>query len=74
MYRDQWWSLYRDAVLETDNRKIHERIKAAEEAIEAFLSLGKQLTGEERLALEESRNGLETLKRERGTSQSDWDQ
>jgi hypothetical protein len=74
VYRDQWWTPYRDAVLETDNSKILERIRVAEEAIEAFLSFSQRLTAEERLTLEESRNRLATLKRERAVSQSDWDQ
>jgi hypothetical protein len=65
VYRDQWWTLYRDAVLETDNSKILERIRVAEDAIEAFLSFSPRLTAEERLALEESRNRLATPKRER---------
>ena len=73
MQTQQWWTLYRDAVLETDPAKVEERIRAAEEAIGARSSLSEQLPADEQSALENARDRLRILKNERATSQDlDW--
>lgn len=46
-----WWILYKDAVLETDCPQVEERIRAAEEAIEARPSRNGQLPADEQSAL-----------------------
>jgi hypothetical protein len=67
---ERWWSLYRDAVLETDPAKVEERIREAEEAIGARSSLSGQLPASEQSALEDACNRLQILKTERATSQA----
>jgi hypothetical protein len=60
-----WWKLYRAAVLETDDGKLHERVQAAQEAIATRSSPETRVPTEERLALQESRAALQILKQER---------
>jgi hypothetical protein len=60
-----WWKLYRKAVLETDDDKLHERVQAAQKAIAARSSPDARVATEERLALQESREALQILKQER---------
>jgi hypothetical protein len=52
----RWWTLYRDAVLETDPAKIEERIREPEEAIGARSSLTGQMPASEQSALEDAHN------------------
>lgn len=59
MQTQRWWTLYRDAVWETDPGKVAERIRAAEEAIGARSSLSEQLPASEPPALEDARNRLQ---------------
>ncbi len=67
MYQQEfWWKLYRAAVLETDDGKLHERVQAAQEAIATRSSAESRVPTEERLALQESRSELQILKQERG--------
>ncbi|MFZ0580963.1 MAG: hypothetical protein WAN72_03385 [Candidatus Acidiferrales bacterium] len=66
MYQQEfWWKLYRAAVLETDDGKLHERVQAARQAIVARSSPETRVAAEERLALQESRAALQILKQER---------
>jgi hypothetical protein len=64
MSQDQWQTLYRDAVLETNFHKLIERIKAAEKAIAERLSLHGNVSAEERRELQDSRNSLLGLRNE----------
>jgi hypothetical protein len=59
-----WWKLYREAVLEMDDDKIHERVQAAQKAIAGRSSPTRGWT-EEHLALQESRRALQILQQER---------
>lgn len=60
-----WWKLYREAVLQMDDDKLHERVQAAQKAIAGRSSPDARVATEERLALQESREALQTLKQER---------
>ena len=62
-YQEPWWELYKAAILETDRRKLEDRINAAEEAI-AKRSLGADVPPDERVALEDARTGLSVLRQE----------
>ncbi len=74
MYRQEfWWKLYREAVSETDDHKLHERIQAAQKAIAARSSPNTRVPTEERLALQESRETLQILKQERDESHNPSD-
>ena len=64
MSQERWWVLYKDAVLETDRDNLSERIRAAEAAIAARLSLDGLVTREEKSSLETSRKALRVLKEE----------
>ena len=64
MYQQEfWWKLYRAAVLETDDGKLHERVQAAQEAIATRSSAESRVPTEERLALQESRSELQIRSR-----------
>ena len=63
-YQERWWELYKAAILETNWDKLEGRIKAAEEAIRKRASLDGQVSPDERVQLEDARNGLGVLKQE----------
>ena len=67
-----WQELYATALLETDWSKIGEKIQVAENGIRARLhefSLNHGGTPEENQAIEDSLNGLDTLRKEVATWQ-----
>jgi hypothetical protein len=65
--QEQWWALYKEAVLETDRGKLGERFRLAEAEIAARSSRDGQMTAEEHRALQDARTVLEVLKRKRLT-------
>jgi hypothetical protein len=69
-----WWKLYREAVLETDDDKLHERVQAAQKAIATRSSPDAPVATEERLTLQESREALQILKQERDELHNPSDQ
>jgi hypothetical protein len=68
-----WWKLYREAVLEMDDDKLQERVQAAQKAIAGRSSPDARVATEERLALQESREALQILKRDELHNPSDPD-
>ena len=62
--QEQWWELYKAAVLETNWDKLEDRIKAAEEAIAKRASLNGEVSPDERVELEDTRSALLVLKQE----------
>lgn len=65
MSRDEWYSRYRDAVLETNFDKLLQRIDEAERAIAERASLDGQVPPGERRELQESKSLLQVLRKER---------
>ena len=61
-----WWNLYKDAILETDQSQLADRIRAAEEAIRARASLDGQVSSAERIEIQHAMAGLLVLRRESG--------
>jgi hypothetical protein len=59
-----WWNLYKDAILETDQGQLPDRIRTAEVAIRVRASLDGQVPSEERIAIQHAMAGLLVLKRE----------
>ena len=59
-----WWEPYKFAVLETDSKKLKDRVIAAEQAIRARASLDGQVSGDERLAIRDAMSALRMLRRE----------
>jgi hypothetical protein len=66
-----WWILYKDAVLETDQGQLADRIRAAEGALRARASLDGQVSSAERIAIQHAIAGLLVLRQESGQSQID---
>jgi hypothetical protein len=66
-----WWIPYKDAILETDQGRLADRIRAAEEAIRARASLDGQVSSDERIELQHAMAGLLILRREMGHSRDD---
>jgi hypothetical protein len=64
-----WWVLYKDAILETDQDQLADRIRAAEEAIRARTSLEGQVSSDERIEIQHAMAGLLILRRESVQSQ-----
>jgi len=67
MFTYTWHESYLSAVLETDWTKMHERIQAAESAIDErqrVLSLDHGGTAQERQAIADAINGLKALRTE----------
>lgn len=62
---NQWRKLYRDAVVETNFDTLGERVMAAEKAIADRSSLDGEVSAEERRELQDSRNSLVDLNKER---------
>jgi hypothetical protein len=71
MTENNWWELYRAAVLEIDRNKLRGRVMAAEDAIRARASLGGQVSSEERISIQDAMGALLVLRRELGHSQVD---
>lgn len=63
MVDSQWRDLYKAAILELDPEKLEVRVRAAEDAINARLSSGSQLSRTERKAMEDALTILRVLKR-----------
>jgi hypothetical protein len=59
-----WSPIYVSAVLETDPRKLPQRIQEAYQAIEGRLSQAPRLDAAEQKALVQARKALATLKKE----------
>jgi hypothetical protein len=68
MIENNWWELYRAAVLEIDRNKLRDRVVAAEDAIRARASLGGQVSSEERISIKDAMGALLVLRRELGHS------
>lgn len=66
-----WWILYKDAILETDQGQVADRIRAAEEAIRARASLAGHVSSEERIEIQRAIAGLLVLRQELGQSPED---
>jgi len=49
MIGNNWWQLYRGAVFEINRSKVLDRVKAVEDAIRAGVSLGGQVSNDERI-------------------------
>jgi hypothetical protein len=71
MTENDWWELYRAAVLEIDRNKLRDRVMAAEAAIRARASLGGQVSSEERISIQDAMGALLVLRREFGHSRVD---
>jgi hypothetical protein len=71
MIENNWWELYRAAVLEIDRNKLRGRVMAAEDAIRARASLGAQVSSEERSSIQDAMGALLVLRRELGHSRVD---
>lgn len=59
-----WQGIYEAAILETDNGKLAQRVRAAKAAIDARLQLDHGGTPEERQAIADALAGLSILGRE----------
>jgi hypothetical protein len=57
-------------VLETDRNKVEERVKMAEDAMRARMSLDGEIPGDEWIAIQEALSALRTLKQESEQSTS----
>jgi hypothetical protein len=66
MIENNWWKLYRAAVLEIDRNKLRDRVEAAEAAIRVRDSLVGQVSSEERIAIQNAMADLLVLRRELG--------
>jgi hypothetical protein len=71
MIENNWWELYRAAVLEIDRNKLRDRVVAAEDAIRARASLGRLVSSEERISIQDAMAALLVLRREMGHSRDD---
>jgi len=71
MIENNWWELYRAAVLEIDRNKLRDRVVAAEDAIRARASLGGQVCSDERISIQDAMGALLVLRRELGHSRVD---
>jgi hypothetical protein len=59
-----WWQPYKFAVLETDKKKLKDRVIAAEHAIRARSSLDGQVSSDERIAIQDAMSALQMLRQE----------
>ena len=71
MIQNNWWELYRAAVLEIDRNKLRDRVVAAEDAIRARASLGGLVSSEEQVSIQDAMAALLVLRRELGHSRVD---
>ena len=58
-----WWGPYKFAVLETDRNKLKDRVNVAEQAIRERASLDGQVSGDERIAIQDAMSALRMLKK-----------
>ena len=65
MIENNWWELYRAAVLEPDRNKRQARLKEAEDAIRARASADFDVSGGERTAIQDAMDALSVLKKGR---------
>lgn len=63
MIENNWWELYRAAVLELDGNKRQARMKEAEDAIRARASADFDVSGGERTAIQDAMDALSVLKK-----------
>ncbi len=66
MIENNWWQLYRAAVLEIDRNNLRDRVTAAEDAIRVRASIIGQVSSEERIAIQDAMAALLVLRRRRG--------
>ena len=66
-----WWILYKDAILEADQSQVPTRIRTAEEAIRFRVSIDKEVSSEERIAIQDAMAALLVLRRELAQSPVD---
>jgi hypothetical protein len=66
-----WQELYKAAILELDPEQLQTRVEAAEGAIAARVSLGVQISRDERRSMDDALSALRMLKRERACRPSD---
>ncbi len=71
MIENNWWQLYRAAVLEIDRNNLRDRVTAAEDAIRVRASIIGQVSSEERNAIQDAMAALLVLRRELGHSRVD---
>jgi len=64
MGENTWRELYKAAILELDDNKLGERLRAAVEAIRARASLNGEISSEERIAIEDATSALQVLQQE----------
>ena len=65
MIENNWWELYRAAVLELDRNKRQARMKEAEDAIRARASADFDVSRGERTAIQDAMDALSVLKKGR---------
>ena len=65
MIENNWWELYRAAVLELDRNKRQACMKDAEDAIRARASADFDISGGERTAIQDAMDALSVLKKGR---------
>ena len=65
MIENNWWELYRAAVLELDRNKRQARMKEAEDAIRARAAADFDVSGGERTAIQDAMDALRVLKKGR---------
>ena len=63
MINNNWWELYRAAVSEINPSTLLHRIKAAEDAIRARTSLGRQVSSGEQNSMQDAMAVLLVLRR-----------
>ena len=71
MIENNWWQLYRAAVLEIDRTILLDRVKAAEDAMQARASLDGRLSSEERISIQDAMAALLVLRRQLAQSPVD---
>jgi hypothetical protein len=62
MIENNWRELYRAAVLEIDRNKLRDRLNAAEDAIRARASLGREVSSDERISIQDATAALLVLR------------
>jgi hypothetical protein len=71
MSANNWWELYRAAVLEIDRNKLRDRVMAAADTIRARASFGGQVSSNERISIQDAMGALLVLRPELGHSRVD---
>jgi hypothetical protein len=73
VYQHEWFERYKAAILETDTERMEGRIQAAEKAIAERLAMDWDVPAEEQLALRDSQEALQALKKEIAQRRADLD-